>query len=257
MSLSNLPRDVLVGTALLGATFVAGVYVGKRYFLFRRKKSQKIFEGKNDPRRGYLLRLSLRQHPAAKKLEQRLSGATSQDVSSDVAQLLGNLTKAIGSRKVLEMGRSYGYNPLILALVLPADGKVTACVCDTEDITCARASWREAGVEDKIDVRIKPAEETLDDLISAEETGTFDLVSLNMADRQNCKKCYEKCLRLLRSGGILAIDGVLGRGAVLTAKSTDTMSQELHLLNEAILRDARVSLSTLPLGDGMTLCFKI
>ncbi|MEE6521472.1 hypothetical protein FKM82_019698 [Ascaphus truei] len=78
-----------------------------------------------------------------------------------------------------------------------------------------------------------------------------------MADRQNCKKCYEKCLRLLRSGGILAIDGVLGRGAVLTAKSTDTMSQELHLLNEAILRDARVSLSTLPLGDGMTLCFKI
>ncbi|KAM4703393.1 catechol O-methyltransferase domain-containing protein 1 [Rhinophrynus dorsalis] len=257
MSLFTVHRDAVVGVALLGVTFVTGVFIGKRYFLFRRKKAQKIFEGEGDPRRAYLLRHSLREHPYAKKLREHISKITSQDASSDVAQLLGNLAKVIKSKKVLDIGRSYGYNPMVLALVLPGEGKVTVGLCGNEDISYARDCWKEAGVDHKIDVLLKPAEQTLDDLISEGKSGTFDLVSMNMADAQNCKKCYEMCLRLVRSGGILAIDGVLCNGAVLKEERVAVSEQGMHQLNEAILRDARVSLSILPLGDGLMLCFKL
>ncbi|CAH2321693.1 catechol O-methyltransferase domain-containing 1 [Pelobates cultripes] len=229
---------------------------GKKYFLFQRKKSQKIFEGHDDPRRVYLLRLSLREHPAAKKLRQ-LSSITPRDVSSDAAQLLGNLAKLIKSQRVLDIGRSCGYNPLVLALVLPADGKVTASFSETENSSDAKEFWREAGVDKKIDIQVKSAEQTLDDLLSAGEAGKFDLVFINMADEQNCRKCYEKSLRLVRSGGILAIDGVLCYGAALKLNSKSLTVQAMHQLSEAILRDARIALSILPVGDGLMLCFKL
>ncbi|KAM8924870.1 catechol O-methyltransferase domain-containing protein 1 [Pelodytes ibericus] len=257
MSLSTIQRQVAVGVALVGATFAVGFYVGKRYFLFRRQKSQKIFEGQDDPRRAYLLSLSLREHPAAKKLRQCLSGIAPYDVSSDVAQLLGNLAKLIKSRKVLDIGRSYGYNSLILALVLPPDGTVITSLWDTKNVGYAKESWREAGVDNKIDMQEKPAEQTLDDLISAGEAGKFDLVFINIANQENCRKCYENSLRLVRSGGILAIDGVLCYGAVLKRNNTSVTVQGVHQLNEAILRDARVSLNILPVGDGLMLCFKL
>ncbi|XP_063291421.1 catechol O-methyltransferase domain-containing protein 1 isoform X2 [Pelobates fuscus] len=256
MSFSNIHRDAAVGVALLGVSFAVGVYIGKKYFLFRSKKSQKIFEGQDDPRRVYLLRLSLREHPAAKKLRQLFS-ITPRDVSSDAAQLLGNLAKLIKSRRVLDIGRSCGYNPLVLALVLPADGKVTASFSETENSSDAKEFWREAGVDNKIEIIVKSAEQTLDDLLSAGEAGKFDLVFINMADEQSCRKCYEKSLRLLRSGGILAIDGVLCYGAALKLNSKSVTVQAMHQLSEAILRDARIALSILPVGDGLMLCFKL
>ncbi|XP_018413656.1 PREDICTED: catechol O-methyltransferase domain-containing protein 1 [Nanorana parkeri] len=237
MPLSAATRDAVAGIAVLGATFAAGVYIGKKYFMYRRKKSQKVFDGQDDPRREYLLRLSLREHPSAKKLRQHLSRITPQDISSDAIQLLANLAKTIKSKKILEMGWSYGYNPLIMALVLPSDGKLVANVRDKEDVSCASEYWN--------------------DLLSIGEAGTFDLISINMAHQQNCRKCYEKCLRLLRSGGILAIDGVLCSGAVLRMSPKAERVQGMHQLNEAILRDARIFLSVLPLADGLMLCFKI
>ncbi|XP_077310152.1 catechol O-methyltransferase domain-containing protein 1 isoform X1 [Lithobates pipiens] len=257
MPLSAGTRDAVAGIAVLGATFVAGVYIGKKYFMYRRKKSQKMFDGLDDPRRTYLLRLSLREHPSAKKLKQHLSRITPQDISSDAIQLLANLAKIIKSKKILDMGWSYGYNPLILALVLPSDGKVVANVRDTEDVSSAKEYWSEAGVDHKIDVKVQSEEQTLDDLLSTGQAGTFDLISINMAHQQNCRKCYEKCLRLLRIGGILAIDGALCSGAVLRMSPKTESVQGMHQLNEAILRDARIFLSMLPLADGLMLCFKL
>ncbi|XP_073542164.1 catechol O-methyltransferase domain-containing protein 1 isoform X1 [Phyllobates terribilis] len=257
MSLSTFTREVVVGLGMLGVTFAAGVYIGKRFFMYRRKKSQKMFDGAEDPRRTYLLRLSLREHPSAKKLRQHLLGTTSQGVSSDTAQLLANLAKLINSKNILEMGCSYGYNPLILALVLPSDGKLVAHVRETEDVDCARKFWREAEVDNKIRVEVKSEEQTLDDLLSAGEAGTFDLICINMAGQTNCRKCYEKCLRLLKRQGVLAIDGVLCNGAVLKMNSMTDKVQSIQQMNEAILRDARVFLSILPLADGLMLCFKL
>ncbi|KAG8552617.1 hypothetical protein GDO81_004611 [Engystomops pustulosus] len=224
--------------------------------MYRRKKSQKIFDGVDDPRRTYLLRLSLREHPSAKKLRQHL-GNTSQDVSSDAAQLLANLAKLINSKKILEMGCSNGYNPLILALVLPSDGKLIAHVREAEDVSYARGLWKEAGVESKMEVKVKSEEQTLDDLLNAGESGTFDLIFLNLAGETNCRKYYEKCLRLLRTRGVLAIDGVLCNGAVLKKNALTEKVQSVQQMNEAILRDARVFLSILPLADGLMLCFKL
>ncbi|XP_053306353.1 catechol O-methyltransferase domain-containing protein 1 [Spea bombifrons] len=257
MSYSTVSRDAVVGIALLGATFAAGVYVGKRYYLFRKKKAQKIFEAPDDPRRDYVLRLSLREHPAAKKLRQLLSGMTPHDVSSDAAQLMGNLARLIKARNVLDMGSSCGYNPLILALAMPPDGKVTASGEDKETFQHAKEHWKEAGVEHKIDLLLKPAGQTLDDLLSAGAAGQFDLIFIDMTDERDCKARYEKCLRLVRSGGILALDGALAYGAVLGAGRGAAAEPAVHQLNEAILRDARVALSLLPLADGLTLCFKL
>ncbi|XP_040291678.1 catechol O-methyltransferase domain-containing protein 1 isoform X1 [Bufo bufo] len=257
MSRSAVTREAVVGIGVLGVTFAAGVYIGKRYFMYRRKKSQKMFEGADDPRRKYLLRLSLREHPSAKKLCQYLLRTASQDVSSDAAQLLANLAKLINSKNILEMGCSYGYNPLVLALVLPSDGKLIAHVRETEDISHAREFWREAAVDNKIQVEVKSEEQTLDGLLSAGEVGTFDIIFINMSGLTNCRKCYEKCLRLLKSRGVLAIDGVLCNGAVLKKNSMTDKVQSIQQMNEAILRDARVFLSILPLADGLMLCFKL
>uniref|UniRef100_A0A8C5MWX8 Catechol O-methyltransferase domain-containing protein 1 n=1 Tax=Leptobrachium leishanense TaxID=445787 RepID=A0A8C5MWX8_9ANUR len=256
MSFSSIQRDAAVGVALLGVSFAVGLYIGKRYFLFRRRKSQKIFEGQDDPRRSYLLRLSLREHPSAKKLRQHLSGIAPHDVSSDTAQLLGNLAKLMKSQRILDIGRSCGYNPLVLALVLPRDGKLTASFCETEDQSYAKESWKAAGVDQKIHMEVKSVEQTLDDLLSAGEASSFDLIYINMADEQNCRTCYEKTLRLVRVGGILAIDGVLCYGAILK-KSASATAQAIQQLNEAVLRDVRVALSMLPMGDGLMLCFKL
>ncbi|KAM3913607.1 catechol O-methyltransferase domain-containing protein 1 [Leptodactylus fuscus] len=257
MSFSTVSREAVVGIGVLGVTFAAGVYIGKRYFMYRRKKSQKMFEGTDDPRRTYLVRLSLREHPSAKKLRQLLVGTTSQDVGCDAAQLLANLAKLINSKNILDMGCSYGYNPLILALVLPSDGKLIAHVREAEDVSQAREYWREAGVDKRIQVEVKSEEQTLDDLLSAGEAGTFDLIFINMAGQTNCRKCYEKCLRLLKSKGVLAIDGVLCNGAVLRKNSMTDKVQSIQQMNEAILRDARIFLSILPLADGLMLCFKL
>ncbi|KAM9325325.1 catechol O-methyltransferase domain-containing protein 1 [Gastrophryne carolinensis] len=257
MARAAVTRDAVVGMALLGATFAAGVYIGKRYFMYRRTKSQKMFDVPDDPRRAYLLRLSLREHPSAKKLRQHLSRIAPQDISSDAAQLLANLAKLVKSKKILDMGWSCGYTPLILALVLPDDGKLTANVRDTEDISFAKECWIEARVDCKIEFKKQAEEQTLEDLLTTGEAGTFDLIYINMAHQQSCKKSYEKSLRLLRSGGILAIDGVLCGGAVLKMNSGDENVKGINQLNEAILRDARVFLSSLPLADGLMLCFKL
>ncbi|XP_056387276.1 catechol O-methyltransferase domain-containing protein 1 isoform X2 [Hyla sarda] len=249
MFLTRVTREAVVGIGMLGVTFAAGVYIGKRYFMYRRRKSQKIFEGADDPRRTYLLRMSLREHPSAKKLRQNLIETTSQDFSSDTAQLLANLAKLINSKKILEMGCSYGYNPLILALVLPSDGQLIAHVREAEDVSHARELWREAGVDDRIQLEVKSEEETMDDLLSAGEAETFDLIFINMAGQTKCRKCYEKCLRLLKSKGVLAIDGVLCNGAVLKSNSLTDKVQSLQQMNEAILRDARVFLSKRATGS--------
>ncbi|XP_075697889.1 catechol O-methyltransferase domain-containing protein 1 isoform X2 [Rhinoderma darwinii] len=205
----------------------------------------------------YLLRLSLREHPSAKKLRQHLLGAIFQDASSDAAQLLANLARLINAKKILEMGCSYGYIPLVLALVLPTEGKLIAHVREAEDVIRAMELWKETGVDNKIQVEVKSEEETLDDLLSAGEAATFDLIFINMAGQTNCRKYYEKCLRLLKSRGVLAIDGVLCNGAVLKMNSVTDEVQSIQQMNEAILRDARVFLSILPLADGLILCFKL
>lgn len=153
-------------------------------------------------------------------------------------------------------GTFTGYSALALALALPEAGRVVTCEVDTEPPELGRPLWKQAEAEHKIDLRLQPALQTLDELLAAGEAGTFDVAVVD-ADKENCTAYYERCLQLLRPGGVLAVLRVLWCGEVLHPKPKDKAAECVRNLNERILRDARVYISLLPLGDGLSLVFKI
>ncbi|NWH17642.1 CMTD1 protein, partial [Grus americana] len=260
MPLFNVPKEVAVGTAMLGVAFATGMLAGKRYpsLGFGTSKSSKSIIGKSGPLWQYILDHSLREHPILKKL--RLLTVDhpwgKMMVSCDQAQLMANLVKLIKAKKVIEIGVFTGYNTLNMALVLPDNGRVIACDINEDYVKIGKPLWKEAGVEHKIDLRIKPAIQTLDELLASGEAETFDFAFID-ADKESCNEYYEKCLRLIKKGGIIAIDNVLWSGRVLKPRKDDLATQSIHHLNEKLLRDARVNISMLPMGDGVTLAFKL
>ncbi|KAL9847724.1 catechol O-methyltransferase domain-containing protein 1 isoform 1-T1 [Geothlypis trichas] len=177
-------------------------------------------------------------------------------VSCEEAQLMANLAKLIKAKKVIEIGVFTGYNALSMALVLPNDGRVIACDINEDYAKIGRPLWKEAGVEHKIDLRIKPAIQTLDELLANGEAETFDFAFID-ADKESYNEYYEKCFHLIKKGGIIAIDNVFWNGKVLKPRKDDLAAQSIHHLNEKLLRDARVNISMLPVGDGVTLAFKL
>jgi predicted O-methyltransferase YrrM len=160
-----------------------------------------------------------------------------------------------GARRVIEVGVFTGYSSLAMALALPPDGRIVACDISDEYTRTARRYWAEAGVAGKIDLRIAPAQETLDRLIASGDSGIFDFAFID-ADKTGYSGYYEQCLKLIRSGGVIALDNMLSRGRVLNASIQDPDVSALRQMNEFIHRDERVDALLLPLGDGLTLAVK-
>nr|XP_012611018.1 catechol O-methyltransferase domain-containing protein 1 isoform X4 [Microcebus murinus] len=206
-------------------------------------------------------------------------------LSVPTALALGSAALGAAFATGLFLGTFTGYSALALALALHPDGRVVTCEVDARLPELGRPLWRQAEVEHKIDLRLKPALETLvvtvpmpawagassrrlrtqphlplpppqDELLAAGEAGTFDVAVVD-ADKENCTAYYERCLQLLRSGGVLAVVSVLWRGEVLQPPKGDVVAECVRNLNERIRRDVRVHISLLPLGDGLTLAFKI
>lgn len=171
-------------------------------------------------------------------------------IGADQGQFMALLVQAIGARSCLEIGTFTGYSALAVALALPEDGRIVCCDISEEWTAIGKPFWKKAGVEEKIDLRIGPALQTLKGL-----SGPFDFVFID-ADKPNYTNYYEACLPRVRRGGVLAIDNTLWSGWVADRGRHDADTAALRKFNDRLHHDERVEIALLPLGDGVTLALK-
>ena len=173
-------------------------------------------------------------------------------IGADQAQFMTFLVKAIGARQALEIGTFRGYSALAIAAGLPEDGKLVACDVSEEWTNAARLYWREAGLASRIDLRLGPALETLDKLLAEGQADRFDFAFID-ADKESYDAYYERCLVLVRRGGVIALDNALWDGTVADADDNSPDTLALRAINAKIRDDARVDMCLLTIGDGLTL----
>lgn len=206
----------------------------------------------------YLISNSLRETPIQTRLREEtaaLGGPAGMQVSPEQGQLLAFLASLIGAKRVVEVGTFTGYSSLAVALALPTDGRITCCDVSEEWTAIAQRYWEQAGVAGKIELRLAPALETLDALVSEEGVDKVDMAFID-ADKGNYDGYYEACLTLVRPGGLIAIDNVLWGGSVADPANKSADTEAIRALNAKLKEDRRVDLSLLPIGDGLTLCRK-
>ena len=205
----------------------------------------------------YLLSVSLREAPILQRLRQETAShpAARFQISPEQGQFMAMLIQLLGARRTIEVGVFTGYSSLAVALALPAGGSIVACDINEEFTSVARRYWREAGVDRMIDLRLKPAIETLTELLAQGQRGAFDFVFID-ADKTNYEGYYECALELLRPGGLIMVDNVLWSGRVLDPADQTADTVALRAFNTKLHADSRVSLSMIPLGDGVTLALK-
>jgi predicted O-methyltransferase YrrM len=175
--------------------------------------------------------------------------------SSDVGALLAILAQSVKTKKALEIGTFTGYTALKMAAVLPEDGKLICCDINADWTAIGRKFWEEAKLAKKIDLRLAPALQTLNTLITDGETGTFDFAFID-ADKTGYDGYYEACLKLLRPGGLIVLDNMLWDGAVADPGVQDATTNAIRALNEKVSKDVRVNSCLLTVGDGLMLAYK-
>jgi caffeoyl-CoA O-methyltransferase len=210
--------------------------------------------GLDDRLYDYVLAVSLREPEFLARLraETRRLPQAGMQISPEQGQFLALLVRLIGARRILEIGTFTGYSALAMTLAMPADGRLLACDVNEAWTAIARRYWAEAGVAGRIDLRLAPALATVDQLIAAGEAGRFDLAFID-ADKEHYLAYYERCLRLVRPGGLIGIDNTLWNGAVADPDRHDADTEAIRALNAFLLTDDRIDLSLVPIGDGLTL----
>jgi predicted O-methyltransferase YrrM len=202
----------------------------------------------------YLVEHSVREP----ELLARLRAVTAQQelsrmqIAPEQGQFMSLLVELTGARRIIEIGTYTGYSAICLARALPADGRLLCCDISEPWTRIARGFWHEAGLADRIELRLAPALETLDALLDEGEAGRFDMAFID-ADKTNYADYYECCLRLLRRGGLVMFDNTLWNGSVADPADQGPDTVALRELNDRLLADERVSLSLVPIGDGLTL----
>ena len=206
----------------------------------------------------YLLKQGTRESAVARDLRAHTLSSTRahrMQISPEQGAFMQWLVRLLGARRTLEVGTFTGYSALVVAEALPDDGQLIACDVSEEWTAIGRPFWERAGVAHKIDLRLKPAVDTLDELIDAGEAGSFDFAFID-ADKANYDAYYERCLTLLRPGGVIGIDNVLWGGRVADERVRDEDTRAIRALNLKVNADERVDATMLPIGDGLTLAVK-
>ncbi len=173
-------------------------------------------------------------------------------IGADQGALMALLVRLIGAKRCLEVGTYTGYSALAVALALPADGKLITCDISAEWTAVGQKLWRKAGVADRIDLRLKPALETLDELLAAGEAGRFDFAFID-ADKLNYPAYYERLLKLVRRNGLIAVDNTLALSGTPVMTQSSTNAKAMVAFNEQLRTDERVEQAMLTVGEGLTL----
>ena len=210
--------------------------------------------GLSDELNAYLIEVGAREPEVLARLREETAAMPQAGMQIAVEQgaLLAMLVKLLGARQVLEIGTFTGYSSTAMALALPPDGRIVCCDVSEEFTDVARRTWAAAGVEEKVDLRLAPALETLEALLAADGAGAFDLAFID-ADKTNYRGYVEGALLLVRQGGLIAIDNVLWSGRVIDPSETDEETQAIRDLNADLATDERVDIAMVPIADGLTL----
>jgi predicted O-methyltransferase YrrM len=205
----------------------------------------------------YLLDVSLRETPLLRQLRAETAAlpVARWQIAPEQGQFMALLVKLTGAKRLLEVGTFTGYSSLCLAAALPDDGTLLCCDISAQYTAIARRYWQQAGLSERIELRLGPALATLQALQQDGLGATFDLIFID-ADKANYPAYLQQALALLRPGGLLLFDNTLWSGRVLQEASADADTQAIQALNRQLKDDARVDVSLLPLGDGLTLCRK-
>ena len=202
----------------------------------------------------YMLDVSLREHPVLERL--RNHTATMQlaimQIPPEQAQFLQLLIRLLNAKRVLELGTFTGYSALAMALALPDDGRLMTCDINTGWTNHAHSFWKEAHQDHKIELRIAPAIQTLNQLINEGQSSQFDFIFID-ADKTNYLHYYELALQLISPRGLIAIDNIFWEGQVINPEEAGAQVREIRKLNDKIKHDPRVFTSLLPIADGLFL----
>jgi predicted O-methyltransferase YrrM len=203
----------------------------------------------------YLHEHSVREPAILRELRSATASVphSGMQIGADQGQFMAILVKLMGAKRCLEIGTYTGYSALAVALALPQDGSIVCCDVSEEWTAVGKPFWKKARVEKKIDLRIGPALRTLEQL--KKEGRIFDFVFID-ADKPNYLNYYERCLELLRRGGLIAVDNVLWSGEVANPQAKDELTVALRKFNDHLHKDQRVDLAMLSIGDGVTLALK-
>jgi len=202
----------------------------------------------------YVLRVSSREADVLARLRKATASVpmSVMQIGADQGQFMALLVRLIGARRCIEVGTYTGYSALVVALSLPPDGTLITCDVNADWVGVGQPFWREAGVEQRIDLRLQPALATLDELLTQGEAGRFDFAFID-ADKPNYGAYYERLLRLIRRGGLIAVDNTLAlSGAPIFAQDSES-ANAMRAFNELVHNDERVDLAMLTVGEGLTL----
>lgn len=213
--------------------------------------------GISDELADYVVRVGTREPDVLARLRRETAALPQHNmqIAPEQGAFLAMLVELVGARRCIEVGTFTGYSSTAVALALPRDGHLVCCDVSEEWTALARRFWEEAGVAAKIDLRIAPATETLDQLLADGEEDGFDFAFID-ADKCGYDAYYERLLRLVRPGGLIVLDNTLWSGKVLDQAAADEDTRALQALNAKLATDERVTLCLLPLADGVTLALR-
>jgi predicted O-methyltransferase YrrM len=210
--------------------------------------------GLSDDLAAYVVEVGTREPDVLARLRRETAALPQHDmqIAPEEGAFLAFLVELTGARRCIEVGTFTGYSSLAVALAVPEDGRVVCCDVSEEWTSLARGYWAEAGVADRIDLRIAPAAETLDRLLDDGGQDGYDFAFVD-ADKAGYDGYYERLLRLVRPGGLIALDNTLWGGQVIDQQAQDEDTRALQTLNRKLAGDDRITLCLLPVADGVTL----